>query len=51
MKVITLVKDGIHSNTEGVEPALPCECFDLICGSGRGDFYAVLLGYLGMVRA
>ena len=51
MDAIPLVKDRIYSNTEGVRTALPCEYFDIICGSGSGGLYAVLLRYLGMVRA
>ena len=51
MIAISHVKDRIRPNTEGVRPALPCEYFDLICGSGSGGLYAVLFGHLGMVRA
>ncbi len=51
MQTISLVKDRTYSITEGVQPALPCDYFDLICGSGMGGLYAVLLGHLGMVRA
>ena len=49
MRTISLVKDGTTSITEEVQPALPCDYFDLICGSGMGGLYAVLLGHLGMV--
>ena len=30
---------------------LPCEYFDLICGTGTGGFIAIMLGRLRMVRS
>ena len=50
MQAISIVKDRNCSVTEGVQPTLPCDYFDLICGSRMGGLYAVLLGHLGMVR-
>ena len=50
MQTISLVKERTNSITEEVQSALPCDYFDLICGSGMGGLYAVLLGHLGMVR-
>lgn len=49
MQAISIVKDRNCSVTEGVQPTLPCDYFDLICGSRMGGLYAVLLGHLGMV--
>ena len=51
MEAISAVNDRTSSITEGVQIALPCDYFDLICGSRMGGLYAVLLGHLGMVRA
>ena len=50
MEAISLVKDRTYSILKGVKSALPCDYFDLICGSRMGGLYAVLLGHLGMVR-
>lgn len=51
MEAISFVNDRTSSITEGVQTALPCDYFDLICGSRMGGLYAVLLGHLGMIRA
>lgn len=33
------------------KPPLPCEIFDLICGTSTGGLIAIMLGRLRMVRA
>ena len=50
MHMITCNRDEEVDTREAIQPALPCDYFDLICGSGMGGLYAVLLGHLGMVR-
>lgn len=51
MQEISLLEDKTNSTTKGVRSDLPCDYFDLICGSRMGGLYAILLGHLCMVRA
>ena len=50
MQEICLKADRTGSATKEVRSGLPCDYFDLICGSRMGGLYAVLLGHFGMVR-
>lgn len=51
MQEISLEEDKTNPTTKGVRSSLPCDYFDLICGYRMGGLYAILLGYLRMVRA
>jgi patatin-like phospholipase/acyl hydrolase len=44
-----LMQEVQHLNGDS-EPPLPCEYFDLICGTSTGGLIAIMLGRLRMVR-
>jgi patatin-like phospholipase/acyl hydrolase len=43
-----LMDEIAHKKDDG-RPALPCEYFDLICGTSTGGLIALMLGRLRMV--
>lgn len=49
MREILRIKVAEGQATEDDPPPLPCECFDLICGTSTGGLIAIMLGRFRMV--
>ena len=49
--ILQKLMDEVADKKGDGKPALPCEYFDLICGTGTGGLIALMLGRLRMVWA
>jgi patatin-like phospholipase/acyl hydrolase len=48
--VLRRIMEGLRDNPEHPLP-LPCQYFDLVCGTGTGGLIALMLGRLRMVKS
>jgi patatin-like phospholipase/acyl hydrolase len=49
LEVHRIMSENGQTTADG-KPPLPCEYFDLICGTSTGGLIAIMLGRLRMVR-
>jgi patatin-like phospholipase/acyl hydrolase len=47
--ILQKLMEEIEDKKKDGKPALPCEYFDLICGTSTGGLIAIMLGRLRMV--